>query len=165
MVVRAVANELGASTMVIYSRLKSKEHLTGKLLKRAFEILTGYMTQGRTGDMWLDWGVGYILFSLEEPELYKLILREHSPSDKTMPHYQHWSTLREAAEGYAPFKGLTDEQIEMVMLRRYLFSTGLATYLAKAPKGIMSEEMIIDMLRGTSLALLEGARNGTMTVV
>ena len=53
----------------------------------------------------------------------------------------------------------------MVMFRRYIFSSGLATHLSKAPKGILSEEQIIELIRGTSLALLDGARNGSMTVV
>ncbi len=164
-VVRAVAKELGSSTMVIYSHIMSKKRLTGELLKKAFEILEKYMHQERTGDQWIDWGVGYIIFSIEEPELYSLILREYIPGVESSPHFRNWSTLREAAKGYAPFDDLSEEQIEMVMFRRYLFSSGLATFLSKAPKGIMSEEQIIEMIRGTSLALLEGARSGAMTVV
>ena len=164
-VVRAVANELGASTMVIYSHIKSKERLTAALLKKSFEILETYMRQEWTGDQWIDWGVGYIIFSIEEPDLYSLILRKYIPGIETSHHYRNWNNLREAAKEYAPFEGLSEEQIEMVMFRRYLFTSGLATYLSKAPKGIVSEDQIIDLVRGTSQALLEGARSGAMTVV
>jgi len=164
-VARAVANELGSSTMPIYSYIKSKDRLIGKLLKKAFEILYHYMNQRRTGDMWIDWGVGHVMFALEEPQLFNLILRERSPADESGPHFKLWSTILKAAEGYLPFDGLSDEQIEMVMLRRYIFSIGLATHLSKAPKGFLSEAQIIDMIRGTSQALLEGARSSTMTVV
>ncbi len=164
-VVRAVAKELGCSTMVIYSYLTSKDRLIEELLEKAFERLGHYMNQERTGDKWIDWGVGYIIFSIEEPELFKLILREYSPGDQSRPHFRHWSTLFTSAKDYAPFDGLLDEQIEMVMIRRYFFSSGLAAYLSKAPQGVMSESQIIEMLKGTSLALLEGARSGAMTVV
>lgn len=164
-VVRAVANELGASTMVIYSHIKSKERLTAELLKKSFEILETYMRREWTGDQWIDWGVGYIIFSIEEPDLYSLILREYIPGIETSLHFRNWSNLREAAKEYAPFDGLSEEQIEMVMFRRYLFTSGLATYLSKAPKGIVSEGQIIELVKGTSQALLEGARSGAMTVV
>ena len=164
-VVRAVANELSASTMVIYSHIKSKERLTAELLKKSFEILETYMRREWTGDQWIDWGVGYIIFSIEEPDLYSLILREYIPGIETSHHYQNWNNLREAAKEYAPFEGLSDEQIEMVMFRRYLFTSGLATYLSKAPKGIVSEDQIIELVKGTSQALLEGAQSGAMTVV
>ncbi len=164
-VVRAVAKELGSSTMVIYSHIKSKEKLIAELLKKAFEILETFMHQERTGDQWIDWGVGYIIFSIEEPELYSLILREYRPGVESSPHFRNWTILSEAAKRYAPFEGLSEEQIQMVMFRRYLFSSGLATHLSKAPQGIVSEEQIIQLIKGTSLALLEGARNGSMTVV
>ena len=123
------------------------------------------MNQKRTGDMWIDWGVGYVVFSIKEPELFNLIMREHSPMDESTAQFRHWSTMLEAAEGYVPFDGLSDEQVEMVMLRRFLFSIGLATHLSRLPKGLLSEAQIIDLIKGTSLALLEGARSGTMTVV
>jgi AcrR family transcriptional regulator len=151
--------------MVIYSHIKSKERLLRELLKRALDVLYSYMIQDRTGDMWIDWGVGHVIFSIEEPELFKLILREHAPTSETGPQFRLWSTMLEAAKGYAPFDGLSDEQVEMLILRRYMFSVGLATHLSKAPEGLLSEAQIIEMIKGTSLALLEGARSGTMTVV
>jgi len=164
-VARAVANELGSSTMPIYSYIKSKELLIEALLKRALAVLYVYMTQKRTGDMWIDWGVGHVIFALEEPQLFKLVIREHSPADESRPHFKLWDTILAAAEKYPPFDGLSAEQVEMVMLRRYIFAKGLATHLSKAPKGFLSEAQIIEMIRGTSQALLEGARSGTMTVV
>jgi len=162
---RAVANELGSSTMPIYSYIKSKDLLIEALLKRALAVLYDYMTRERTGDMWIDWGVGHVIFALEEPQLFKLILRERAPADESRPHFKLWNTIIKAAEDYPPFGGLSAEQVEMVMLRRYIFAMGLATHLSKAPKGFLSEAQIIDMVRGTSLAMLEGARSGTMTVV
>ncbi len=164
-VIRAVANELGSSTMVIYSHIKSKERLLMELLQKAYDVLNAYMNQERTGDLWIDWGVGYIIFSIEEPELFKLILREHAPTHKTGPQYKLWSSMLESVKEYTPFRGLSDEQVEMLVLRRYMFSVGLATHMSKAPEGLLSEAQIIDMIRGTSLALLEGARSGTMTAV
>ncbi len=164
-VARAVANELGSSTMPIYSYIKSKDLLIEALLKRALAVLYDYMTYERTGDMWIDWGVGHVIFALEEPQLFKLIIREHSPADESRPHFKLWSTILKAAEQYPPFDGLSADQIEMVMLRRYIFAKGLATHLSKVPKGFLSEAQIVDMIRGTSQALLEGARSGTMTVV
>jgi len=164
-VARAVANELGSSTMPIYSYIKSKELLVEALLKRALAVLYEYMTEKRTGDMWIDWGVGHVIFALEEPQLFKLVIREHSPADESRPHWKLWNTILEAAADYPPFDGLSAEQVEMVMLRRYIFAKGLATHLSKAPRGFLSEAQITDMIRGTSQALLEGARSGTMTVV
>jgi len=164
-VARAVANELGSSTMPIYSYIKSKELLVEALLKRALAVLYEYMTEKRTGDMWIDWGVGHVIFALEEPQLFKLVIREHSPADESRPHWKLWNTILEAAADYPPFDGLSAEQVEMVMLRRYIFTKGLATHLSKAPRGFLSEAQITDMIRGTSQALLEGARSGTMTVV
>jgi AcrR family transcriptional regulator len=164
-VARAVANELGSSTMPIYSYMKSKDLLIEALLKRALAVLYDYMTQERTGDMWIDWGVGHVIFALEEPQLFKLILRERDPSDESKPHFKLWDTIFKAAEEYPPFKGLSTEQVEMVMLRRYFFAMGFAIHLSKAPKGFLSDAQITDMIRGTSQALLEGARSGAMKIV
>jgi AcrR family transcriptional regulator len=163
-VARAIAAELGASTMPIYSHIKSKQKLIQELLSKAFDLLSQYMYQKRTGDFWIDWGVGYVLFALEETHLFNLILREFTPGEANSPHYCLWVSVLKQAQSYDGFAGLAESQIEMIVLRRYIFNLGLATYLSKAPD-LLTEEQIVEMVRGTSSALIEGAQSGCMQVV
>ena len=54
---RSIGNELGASSRPIYSFFNSMSELEEEVVKKAVDLLFQFMSQKRTGDLWIDHGI------------------------------------------------------------------------------------------------------------
>ncbi|MBT8373441.1 MAG: TetR/AcrR family transcriptional regulator, partial [Deltaproteobacteria bacterium] len=73
---RTLANELGSSARPIYSFFKSMKELEEEIVKQAVDLLYESMVCERTGDPWIDHGIGYVMFAQEEKHLFRGINNE-----------------------------------------------------------------------------------------
>ena len=71
---RSIASELGSSTMPLYSGHRSMKDLEEAITKGATDLLLEYQTKERTGRGFLDMGVGYVMFAMEEKNLFRMML-------------------------------------------------------------------------------------------
>lgn len=156
---RAIAEELRSSTMPIYSTLKSMNSLEEEVIKKAFSLLRETMHTVRTGDRWLDFGLGYVLFAREERHLFRCIHQEryiHLHSKYCFPQYEkNYQTLR----GQPLFKGIEEKDFRWITHARYVFVHGIA---AQINLGLldMSEADLIDYLKDIQATLLKGVKAG-----
>lgn len=74
---RAVAQELGSSTMPIYSTFRSMDRLVKQLRKRALEVLVEYQAEPFTPDVLFNLALGYVRFAREEAHLFRFYFVEH----------------------------------------------------------------------------------------
>ncbi len=74
---RSIANELNSSTGPIYSHLKSMKILEEEVVKKAMEFFEEYIIKPRTGDKWIDHGLGYVFFARDEKYLFRAIYDEN----------------------------------------------------------------------------------------
>jgi len=154
---RAIAEELGSSTMPIYSTLRSMTSLEEEVIKKAFSLLRDSMHTERTGDQWLDFGLGYVLFARDERNLFRFVHQEryaHLHEKYCFPQYEkNYQILR----NYPLFKGLDEQDIRWIAYTRYSFVFGIAS-LINIGLLDMSEADLIDYLKDIQATLLKGVK-------
>lgn len=81
---RTVAQRLGCSTSPIYSTFQNMQELEDLVCERSVEVMLEYQTKARTNSPLLDLCLGYVLFAVEEKQLFrdmflnKIELSQHS---------------------------------------------------------------------------------------
>lgn len=153
---RSIAQNLGASARPIYSYFTSMEKLEKEIVKKAVNMLHSYMVRKRTGDPWLDHGIGYVLFARDERHLFRSINDERHIGYFKEYGSAIWNTLTESIANHPPFQGLTDEQIYQIQLQRWLLAHGLAFSVSNPPPETWTEEKILSVMRSGSQAIFEG---------
>jgi len=155
---RAVADVLGASARPIYSFFKSVSELEREIVKKAVDLLQGYMIRKRTGDPWIDHGIGYVLFALEEKALFRAVNDEgHIALFKRYGDIL-WENLTTALEDYPLFQGLGEDQVFQIQLHRWLHCHGLAFSVSNPPPDTWTREKIVAAVQEGSQALYHGLK-------
>lgn len=153
---RAIADELGSSSRPIYSFFYSIEQLEEEIVKKAVILLHDFMTRQRTGEPWMDHGIGYVIFAHEEKNLFKGI-----NDDKHIQYFRKygdiiWETITDSLADYTPFRGLSAEQVKDIQVTRWLFAHGLAFQVSNPTLEIWDEARIIDTMLKGSKAIYDG---------
>ena len=155
---RTLAENLGSSARPIYSYFKSMAALDEAVARKGVFLLHTHMVQKRTGDPWLDHGIGYVMFAQEEKNLFRGL------NDEIRIRYFKkygdiiWKELTASLVDYLPFKMLSADQVDQIQLTRWLYAQGLAFQVCNQPAGIWDEEKIIFMMRQGSTAIYEGLK-------
>lgn len=155
---RTLADELGSSARPIYSFFKSMDELEEQMVIRSVDLLYEHMCRDRTGDLWIDHGIGYVMFAQEESNLFRGFNNE-----KNIKHYRvygeaMWAKCTASLVDYQPFKGLTEEQIFMVQTGRWLLCHGLAFSVSNPPPDLWNNENIKEIVVRGSKAILDGLK-------
>jgi hypothetical protein len=133
--------------------------LDEEIVKRAVDLLYKYMVRKRTGDPWLDHGIGYVMFALKEKHLFRAVNDENHIALFKKYGDLIWNTLTSSLSGYPGFQGLSEEHIYKIQVTRWLFAHGLAFQASNPPPGTWDVKSIRDVMREGSLAILEGLKN------
>lgn len=152
---RSIAQELNSSTQPIYSHLKSMKNLEEEIVKKAYELLYTYGTKVRTGDIWLDQGVGYVLFAKQENQLFRCLIDANIATFRKKYRDQLFSSIGEKLSDYPPFEGLSQKQQDKIRFIRIMFMYGLAINISFS-KTRTNEKKITDLLREIDQMLLAG---------
>ena len=132
------------------------EQLEEEVVKRAVHLLHEYMTRQRTGDPWIDNGIGYVIFAHEEKNLFKGV-----NDDKHIQYFKKygdliWNAVTDSLGGYPPFDGLSAEQVKQIQVTRWLYAHGLAFQVSNSTLEIWDEAKIVEMMRTGSEAIYDG---------
>lgn len=153
---RALAEKLGTSARPIYSYFRRMDELERMIVQRAVELLHSFMMRNRTGDPWLDHGIGYVMFAQEEKHLFRSINDEkHIACFKEFGDVV-WARLTASLSDHHLFKGLSAEQVYQIQLTRWLFAHGLAFQASNPPPETWNEESLVAVMRQGSMAIYEG---------
>jgi AcrR family transcriptional regulator len=128
---RAIAKELGSSTMPIYTRVKSMDDLDLDLKKKTRKLLVEYQKRGYTQDPLLNMAIGYIVFARDEKNAFRYLFLEKT---EALQEDRMGSNMREAfaedfgkeAEQTGTLSDMTPEQQEFLMKHTWIFTHGLA---------------------------------------
>jgi AcrR family transcriptional regulator len=153
---RSIAKGLNSSTMPVYSYLKSKKNLEEEVVKKAFELLFNYQTTPRTGDIFLDMGVGYVLFAKEEKYLFRCINDEKHINLQKKYHDNNFELLIGKLSDYPVVEGASKDQIRMFFLQGWTYSHGLANLVNNSFYEDITEKEITDLLMYTGLRYIDG---------
>jgi AcrR family transcriptional regulator len=154
----AVAEQLGASTMPIYSHFKNMQALEDAVFRQVWDRIRQYQSERYTGDLWIDQAIGYIRFAREERHLFRCILDGRNQELKYALNRREWAHLAEALEGYEPFRGLDEKQIARARYVRAMLCHGIATSAKIGLNKLIFEddELLTLFLTDVSKALLTG---------
>jgi AcrR family transcriptional regulator len=153
---RMVAKELKSSTMPVYSFLKSEKNLVKEVIKKAFEFLFEYQTTSRTGDAFMDMGIGYVLFAKNEKQLFRAINHESYIEIQKTYFEDNLSRLADILEAYPEIKGTSKKDIKMFLQQGFIYSHGLATLVNNSFYKDMDEAQITELLVFTASRYTEG---------
>jgi len=126
---RAVAKQLQSSTMPIYSCVKAMREIEEAVVKKAWGVLRQYQTQSRSGDIYIDMGLGYVLFSKEEKHLFKCIHDETYEDINTKFSEENFEFHLKRLEDYPLTQSLSVDSRRKLMFHGFLFSHGFASLL------------------------------------
>ena len=160
---RAIAHEMNASTMPIYSCIHSMKELEEAIVKKAIDLLIHYEIRDRTGVPVLDMGIGYILFAKEEKHLFRMLFvlegREYDAQLMNKGQEYALDALMERLDAFEPLDGFTHEQKKDILHKMWIFNHGLAVMLNNSIIEDMSEDDIIDLLMDTGMYFMVGIRD------
>jgi AcrR family transcriptional regulator len=160
---RSIAKELNCSTMPIYSYLKSMKKLNEELGKRAIELLLNYQTPSRTGNAFLDMGLGYVLFAKREKNLFRFLFAgsyrrgEQGNAGRTLKDFA-FGNLVPKMKGGARLEGLDEKQLERILTKMWVFTHGLASLINNNAFGSNDEDYITETLKETGLFIIQGEK-------
>jgi AcrR family transcriptional regulator len=124
---RSIAKELGASTGPIYAYLPSMTDIEEAVVEKALDLYHRYLSAPQTGDPWLDSGIGYVRFALEEQQLFRCINDEkHTPMQRSLGR-KLWEQLSMDLKDYPMFNGLDDDLVIRIRMARWMLVHGLAS--------------------------------------
>lgn len=155
---RYLSVQLNCSTMPIYSSFKSMAALEEAVVKKAMDVFLTYITTPRTGDTWMDHGVGYVMFALEEKYLFRCVFDEaHDPLRAKYSGMIWERTGRELAV-YDPFRELSENQVLQLRRGRWVLMHGLASLVNTGAIPVKDQDAILDMVKKGSTVLLSGIK-------
>ncbi len=153
---RALANELGSSARPIYSFFKSMDDLEEELVKKSYDLLYEYQIRKTTGDLWIDHGVGYVMFAQDEKYLYRGINNEKNIKHFTVHGQRIRDKCTDSLSDYPRFQKLTEEQIYQIQANRLFFAHGLAFHVSNSPPDVWDVDKITLIIQQGSIAIYEG---------
>ena len=158
--VQAVAKLINSSTMPIYSQFANVRELEDAVCLKAMELLKERMLVERTGDRWIDQGISYVRFAMEEKFLFRAFWDGRNVElSQTMGR-----DLNEFIAGtlvdYPLFAGMDPLELRMIRLTRMMFAQKLAYWLNVNPdylkeKGVPDTD---DYIKRSSKAIYDGFR-------
>ncbi len=154
---RAIAKELGSSTMPIYSRVKSVDELDPMLKQKARKILISYQQRAYTEDPLLNMAIGYIVFARDEKNVFKYLFLEKTEvmQEGRMQENMRDSFLEDfGAENQetGPLAAMTVKQQELLMKHTWIFTHGLAMLAYAGNLDRESDEGIVQFLQNAGAA-------------
>lgn len=155
---RSIASELGSSARPIYSFFKSMDVLEEELVKKSYHLLHEFMMIKKTGDLWIDHGIGYVMFAKKEKYLYRGINNEKNIKYFTVYGHKVWDACTKSLSDYPRFQGLSKEQIYQIQSTRLFFVHGLSFQISNSPPDHWADEKIAQIVQQGSIAIYDGLK-------
>jgi hypothetical protein len=160
---RMIARELGSSTMPIYSGLNCMQKLKEAIARRASDLLIRYQTKERSRWLFLDMGIGYVLFAQNEKNLFRMLYFKESGEDESRDatgghHGYVLEAVMERLHDETVLPGFTLEEKKDILYKMWIFSHGLAVLSNNGVIGEMTEEEVTKLLMETGKTVIAGKK-------
>ena len=147
---RSIAERLNASTMPIYSYLKSMDDIINSVQMKALLLLAEFQTHSQSGNPFLDMAVGYVIFAQQEKQLFRFLFFDR-PKILSLEQQDSISEYIERQLGrklpFDQFFGTIDQSsIDTLALKSWFFTHGLAVALMSGVIELMDEKQIATLL-------------------
>jgi len=153
---RALAKALGTSTSPIFGHFSSMAEMLPHLKARAEAKLREYQTTTRTGEPFLDMGLGYIDFARREPRLFWELLGNAGRANECEGR-EFGKTHLAAMRKDPRLAGLDDGALFSILLKMWIFVHGMASLSKADAIALGDDENIRRMLLEVGSAVIDSA--------
>ena len=147
---RALASELGCSTMPLFHHFDSMEEIRSAAVKQAKELYTQYIERGLSEPIpFKGSGKAYIQFAREEPKLFELFFMM---PEGTVPELAAGDPTHDTVAMFAQkASGASTDRSEEIYREMWIFVHGIATLTVTGTVSFTDEEiskMVSDVFTG-----------------
>jgi AcrR family transcriptional regulator len=146
---RSVANRLGCSTSPIYSTFQNMQELEDLVCERSVGVMLEYQTQTRTGSPLLDLCLGYVLFAVQEKQLFRdmfLNKQELSQHSLEMKDYAFGQLIEKMVSKEPALAGLSEPNMLELLEILWTYTHGLAAQINVGAIDLPDEQTITGRL-------------------
>ncbi len=147
---RAIAHELHASTMPIYSAVNSVKDLEPDVHQKYRQTFLEYTTRSWTDHALLDLAFGFIRFAKDEKQLFRIMFSTDDAEEVAIYKEEKKIVeplLRERIKTHPDFAAFSDGQIRQLMDFMGIFMHGLANLINDGRLDDDSDEQILKTLK------------------
>ena len=157
---RKVATRINSSTMPIYSYFKTIDELKREVMQRAVSILWEYMDGKYDETIFFNMGIGYILFSRDNPQLFKALFLETIDYQDIIDDFTNAAIVRMGHD--TRFVSWSLHERRLLFHKIYIFTHGYATMLCIGNIRNESNENIISLIDevGRTIIISEFSKKG-----
>lgn len=137
---RVIAKKINASQVPIYRHFKNIEEVKEEVIERAKRLMLEYTERGYTNSIFLNMGVGFVLFSRDHRKLFEAISSSRDLNDYFL------DTFSERMKVAQDFSNMNREDRRDLVDKCYIAALGLAEAIAKEVARESTTEYIIDTL-------------------
>ncbi len=152
---RAVAKRMRASTAPVYRHFASLDELAGAVMVAAREQLLASCRERYTGVVFLDVGLGVVLFAREHPRLYRALFLESDAFRELVRGFL--DELTEHMRRDPRFTDLAREQREELLQHMWTYTHGLSALVVAGLVKDTSQAAIVEALKGVGAPVIAHA--------
>ena len=153
---RNLAVLLDSTTGLVYAHFKSMKELAEEVVRKSLDLIYEYMIQVRTGDPWVDQGVGYLLFAKNEKYLFRMMYEEEHAPLRQKHDDRVWKKMGRDLSDYPGFKGLPEEITDRIRRGRMLMVHGMSCLVNVRTTRIGADEELINFVKNSSQVVYDG---------
>lgn len=128
---RNIAKKIGCSTQPIYWSYKNMDDLKAEVCQKALSHLKNTMCQyKKTGNSFLDLGLGYIRIAHTEPALFKAFYMDNIMQIQMTDIIPENKEVIELMKNTEDFKKMSDEEIKNIFFKSWMLVHGIASLVA-----------------------------------
>ena len=143
---RNIAKKIGCSTQPIYWSYKNMDDLKAEVCQKALSHLKNTMCQyKKTGNPFLDLGLGYIRIAHTEPALFKAFYMDNIMQIQMTDIIPENKEVIELMKNTEDFKKMSDEEIKNIFFKSWMLIHGIASLVAVWML-VYDEEKILEIL-------------------
>jgi ADP-heptose:LPS heptosyltransferase len=143
--------------------MKSMKSLYEELRKKAVDLLATYQTTPRTGQIFFDMGVGYILFAKQEKNLFRFLHDRKGEEG----YIEIEKRIRETAfknllvnmKDDPILEGLDEQKLKNLLTRMWIFVHGLAFLVNNDAIANDDEDYVLETVKETGRLLIAGEKS------
>ena len=161
---RKIAAQMGASTMPIYSHVKSVDELEHELRAKVRSMLKDFQLRSYTDQPLLNLAFGYVVFARDEKQLFRFLYLDRPELIETgdlagMKDF-FFDQFGKESSVVAALTAMEEVGQEEMIQNTWIFTHGLAMLVNSGALGKCPDETILDYLQGAGEAFyLRASRN------
>ena len=144
---RNIAKEIGCSTQPIYSCYETMDELKAEVCRKALshlqKVMLGYK---KTGNTFLNLGLGYVWMAHTEPALFKAFYMDNIMNIKLTDIFPESQQVVNVMKNSEEYRQLSDEGVKNIIAKSWMLVHGIATLVATGMFAY-DEEKILEILK------------------